>query len=109
MKPELHHARPLPGSEQPVPPPGGRELAASPNATNQHLEPQQLREFRAQLLDPVLCGRILSALGEPAPEPDPVIIRTDEESVDLAVARALALATIGILAKVELIHAHPNN
>jgi hypothetical protein len=66
-------------------------------------EPQQLRDFRAQFQsDPALCERALALLGQSAPEPEHVVIRTDSESVDLALARALALALNGAVCRMEL-------
>jgi hypothetical protein len=79
------------------------------SGTQSEWEPGQLRDFRAEFQgDPALCERALAVLGEPAPEPERVIIRTDAESVDLALARALALATNRTLAKVELTDARTN-
>ena len=68
-------------------------------------EPAQLRELRGEFqATPALCEWVLSVLGEPAREPDRVIIRTDAESVDLALARALALALNGAVCRMELTH-----
>jgi len=63
-------------------------------------------EFQA---NPALCERALAVLGEAAPEPEPVLIRTDAESVDLALARALALAVNGAVCRVELTHDDGNS
>jgi hypothetical protein len=66
------------------------------------IESAQLRHFRAEFqANPALCERALAVLGEPAPEPERVLIRTDAESVDLALARALALAVNGTVCRVE--------
>ena len=56
-----------------------------------HPEPAQLRDLRVELQnDPALCERTLAVLGEPTPESERGLIRTDSESVDLALARVLA-------------------
>ncbi len=71
--------------------------------TQSEWEPGQLRDFRGEFqANPALCERALAVLGEP--EPERVIIRTDAESVDLALARALALAVNGAVCRVELTH-----
>jgi hypothetical protein len=63
----------------------------------------QLRDFQAELeTSRSLCERVLAVLGEPTPEPEPILIRTDAASVDLAIARAPALAEKGIFARLEL-------
>jgi hypothetical protein len=68
-------------------------------------QPAQLREFRAEFLaNPALCERALAFLGEPAREPERVLIRSDAESIDLARARALALAVNGGVCRLELTH-----
>jgi hypothetical protein len=69
-------------------------------------ESDQLRQFRAELrADPTLVEAILNCpdVFPPASaRPKGLLIRTDAESVDLGLSRALALAADGILAKVEL-------
>lgn len=66
-------------------------------------EHPQLRELRSELLTATaLCERALIALGEPPPRLEQVCIRTDSESVQLALARALALAVDGVFSRVEL-------
>ena len=73
------------------------------NTNRRAWEHPHLSALRVELeRDVALCERTLVALGEPAPEPDSVLIRTDIESVDLALARALALVASGVLAKVDL-------
>ena len=73
------------------------------NGTPGELEPAQLRDFRAEFQrDPALAERIMAVLGEPTPEAERGLIRTDAESVDLALARALALAVSGAMCRVEL-------
>ncbi|MGH9357707.1 MAG: hypothetical protein ACRD1O_00860 [Terriglobia bacterium] len=55
-------------------------------------------ELRA---DPALAERILREF-PPVPEPERVLIRTDEVSVDAAIVRALALAVNGVESRIEL-------
>ena len=73
-------------------------------------EPDLLWRFRNEFqADRVLCEQALTVLGEPVPERDSVLIRTDSQSVDSAIARALALVQDGIPAKVELTDADTND
>jgi hypothetical protein len=66
-------------------------------------EHPQLRDLRSEFLSaPAMCERALIALGEPPPQLQRVCIRTDSESIDVALARALALAVDGVSARVEL-------
>jgi len=61
-----------------------------------------LRELRAELQrGPALADRILATL--PAvPEPDTVLVRVSRADADRGICRALALAVVGIPARVEL-------
>lgn len=73
------------------------------NGERMEWESAQLHEFRAEFQsDPALADRIMAVLGEPTPEVERGLIRTDAESVDLALARALALAVSGAICRVEL-------
>jgi hypothetical protein len=73
-------------------------------------EPTQLWELRTELqANPALCERALAVVREPVPEPKRALIRTDSESVDLALARALALAVNGAACRVELIQDDGNS
>jgi len=75
------------------------------NGTQGEWQPAKLREFRGEFdANPALCERALAFFGEPAPEPERVLVRTDAESVDLAIGRALVLAVNGALCRVELTH-----
>jgi hypothetical protein len=66
-------------------------------------ESPQLRDLRAEFQkNPSLYASVLAALGKLTSEPERVLIRTDRASVDLAIARALALAENGVLARLEL-------
>ena len=61
-----------------------------------------MRRFQTELEhEPELDSRILRKF-PPAPELKHVTIRTDSASVDNAVCKALALAVMGIEARVEL-------
>jgi len=72
--------------------------------TAERWESEQLRRFRQECLaKPELAGRILATLGEPASEPDMVLVRVRHEDVDRGICRALALAAHGVLARVELV------
>ena len=72
-------------------------------------EPAQLRNFRAGLqAKPPLYERALALLGDdPPPDGERVLIRTDRQSVDLALVRALALAVDGVTCRMELIADEP--
>jgi len=74
------------------------------NSDRRRWEPSQWRGFVAELqANPGLCERVLAVLGEPAPEPERVLIRTDAESINLAIARAIALAVVRReIAQIEL-------
>jgi len=64
---------------------------------------EQVFRFETELQqDPALVERILETL-PPVIKPERVIIRSDTVSVDSAIARALALAVVGVEAKIELI------
>jgi hypothetical protein len=65
-------------------------------------ESPQSARLRAELQhDPALVERILGELPAVA-EQNKIVIRTDAASVDLAVARALALTTSGAICRLEL-------
>ena len=73
------------------------------NAERTDWEHPQMRDLRSEFLSaPVLCELALIALGEPPRRLEPVCIRTDSESVQLALIRALALAVDGVSARLEL-------
>jgi hypothetical protein len=73
------------------------------NGARPEWEHPQLRDLRAEFLStPALRELALTGLGEATPRFERVCIRTDSQSVDLALARALALSVAGIFTRVEL-------
>jgi len=68
-----------------------------------HFEHPQLSRLRSELAaSPALVQRILAEL-PPVEVSEVVVIRCDPVSVDIAIARTLALAVNGIEARIELI------
>jgi hypothetical protein len=65
-------------------------------------EPQRLRELRAEVqATPALVEAILGRPDALPPAPEAVLLRMRRHGVDRGVARALALAVVGISAQVE--------
>jgi hypothetical protein len=65
--------------------------------------PEQVRRFERELSqDPALVERVLQTLSPVPAERERVTVRTDRASVDAAITRALALAVMGIEARIEL-------
>ncbi len=70
-------------------------MRASPHLARLGTEPRR----NVALVDHILsCTDVFP----PVPEPDQALIGTDAESVDLAIARALALAAHGVISRVGL-------